>query len=141
MIVYVITKGCYSDYHVCGVAIDRQAANRLKKLYSDSVEEAYIEEYDTEKPLSVSERIDKGYMPYKIAISNGAIVNICILDKDDVSCLVDYLSGAPGYKFREELNKGWVYCFAKDAEHAKKLHQTYMPSGKLKRRVLFNDQH
>ena len=49
MKVYVITKGSYSDYGICGVAIDKDKAEILKKLYSDRYEEANIEEYDTEE--------------------------------------------------------------------------------------------
>lgn len=48
MTVYVITKGAYSDYHICGVALDKEKAKFLKKVYSGSWEDAYIEEYDTE---------------------------------------------------------------------------------------------
>ena len=44
MIVYVVTKGDYSDYHICGVALSRERAEKLVKLYS----EPGIEEYDTE---------------------------------------------------------------------------------------------
>ena len=47
-IAYVITSGCYSDYHICAVTLDRNKAERLKKLYSckydgDSTD---IEEWD-----------------------------------------------------------------------------------------------
>lgn len=124
MIVYVITKGCYSDYHVCGVATDQQAANRLKELFSDQFEEAIIEEYDTEKPLSVSERIDKGYMAYAITIMDGAIVAVRSMDKDDISYSIDNLSESPHFSTYPRfatINKGWVYCLAKDEEHAKKI--------------------
>jgi len=124
MIVYVITQGCYSDYHVCGVAIDRQAANRLRELYSGQFDDANIEEYDTEKPLSVSERLDKGYTAYKVDIMDGVIVNVRILDKDDISYSVGYLSASPKFKTYPRfatMNKGWVYCLAKDEEHAKKI--------------------
>lgn len=49
MKVYVITKGEYSDYGICGVAIDKDKAEILRKLYSDRHDEADIEEYDTEE--------------------------------------------------------------------------------------------
>lgn len=47
MKVYVITKGEYSDYHICAVAIDKEKAEEIRKKYSDSWETAEIEEYDT----------------------------------------------------------------------------------------------
>ena len=49
MKVYVITKGEYSDYGICGVAIDKDKAEILRKFYSDRYDEAEIEEYDTEE--------------------------------------------------------------------------------------------
>lgn len=51
MIVYVVFKGEYSDKHIVGVAIDKEKADVLKKIYSRSWDEAYIEEYDTDAPI------------------------------------------------------------------------------------------
>lgn len=51
MKVYVITKGVYSDYHICGVAVDREIAEKLVPLFSDKLYDAHIEEYDTDRPL------------------------------------------------------------------------------------------
>jgi len=47
--VYVITKGIYSDYHICAVTLDRNRAERLKKLLDDNCDEANIEEYIPEE--------------------------------------------------------------------------------------------
>lgn len=46
--VYVITKGAYSDYHICAVAATKEIAEKLQKIYSDkdSWADARIEEYD-----------------------------------------------------------------------------------------------
>lgn len=45
--VYVITKGAYSDYHICAVAATKEIAEKLQKIYSeDSWSDATIEEYD-----------------------------------------------------------------------------------------------
>lgn len=43
--IYVITKGCYSDYHICGVATSREIAEKMKKVFSDRYNEADIEEF------------------------------------------------------------------------------------------------
>ena len=32
--VYVITKGQYSDYHICAVTMDKDRAERMRKLYN-----------------------------------------------------------------------------------------------------------
>ena len=42
---YVITKGDYSDYHICAVTMDYKRAEKLKKLLDGDYEEARIEEY------------------------------------------------------------------------------------------------
>lgn len=45
--VYVITKGIYSDYHICAVASNKKMANILCKKYSEnSWNKAIIKEYD-----------------------------------------------------------------------------------------------
>ena len=53
MKIYVITAGCYSDYHICAVTDDKKSAENLRLLYS-GYEEAHVEEFDTtylpEKP-------------------------------------------------------------------------------------------
>ena len=49
MKVYVITRGDYSDYHICGVAVDKKKAQLIKKLNSDDMYLANIEEYDTDE--------------------------------------------------------------------------------------------
>lgn len=54
MKVYVITQGCYSDYHICAVTLDKDKdkAERLQKLYSAKegsyMDNAEIEEYETD---------------------------------------------------------------------------------------------
>ena len=44
---YVITKGSYSDYHICAVTLDKNRAEKLRKMFtgSDRWHEANIEEY------------------------------------------------------------------------------------------------
>lgn len=49
MKVYVITKGDYSDYHICGVAVDKNMADKIAEGCSSSYEDAEIEVYDTEE--------------------------------------------------------------------------------------------
>lgn len=48
MKVYVITKGEYSDYHICAVATDYEKACILQKRFSTKYNPAEIEEFDTE---------------------------------------------------------------------------------------------
>lgn len=46
MKIYIITKGDYSDYHICNVTTDYQKAQRYKEAYSDDWGEACIEVYE-----------------------------------------------------------------------------------------------
>ena len=48
MKVYVITQGEYSDYHICGVAVDAECAEKIRKYFDDEWDPANIEEYDTD---------------------------------------------------------------------------------------------
>ena len=48
MIIYVITRGEYSDYHICAVTTEKEVAEDLKRKFSDRWDEARIEKYDTE---------------------------------------------------------------------------------------------
>lgn len=48
MKVYVITKGEYSEYHICAVATDYEKACILQKKFSAKYGPTEIEEFDTE---------------------------------------------------------------------------------------------
>ena len=48
MKIYIITRGSYSDYHICGVAVDLKEAERLQNINTDEWDMARIETYDTE---------------------------------------------------------------------------------------------
>ena len=47
MKIYIVTKGSYSDYHICGVAVDLKEAERLQNINTDEWDMARIETYDT----------------------------------------------------------------------------------------------
>lgn len=59
-IVYVITQGCYSDYHICAVTMDVDRARRLQKLFSDhygniaNIEEFPLDEIQPEHVYGVT---------------------------------------------------------------------------------------
>ena len=48
MKIYIITRGSYSDYHICGVAVDLKEAKRLQNINTDEWDVSRIETYDTE---------------------------------------------------------------------------------------------
>ena len=64
MKVYVITQGSYSDYHIVGVKLTREEAEKVVALANDedSYEYAEIEEYDTDDiKIDTSETIKDRY--------------------------------------------------------------------------------
>lgn len=67
--VYVITKGAYSDYHICAVAATKEIAEKLQKIYSDeySRADARIEEYD------LNEAKDDVRVFYDVTFANGKV--------------------------------------------------------------------
>lgn len=46
---YVITSGCYSDYHICAVTSDANKAEILRRLYCDGYDVAQIEEFEEDE--------------------------------------------------------------------------------------------
>ena len=51
MKIYVVTQGIYSDYHICGVAVNRKTAEKIAKYvdsFGSSYHSANIEEYETD---------------------------------------------------------------------------------------------
>lgn len=70
MKIYVITQGEYSDYHIVGVAIDKEKAKRIAEVNSDSWYEATINEYDTD---SFDEVIENGRMYHVTKHATGKI--------------------------------------------------------------------
>lgn len=78
MKVYVITQGCYSDYHICAVTLDKDKAERLQKLYS-AKEGSYmitaeIEEYeadDTGRDFTEEEKNSELFSYYHVQIIYG----------------------------------------------------------------------
>lgn len=62
--VYVLTSGCYSDYHICAVSLDPKKAEQLKKFYEKTeYDEVEIEEYEAD---SYYDRIQSGYSMYLV---------------------------------------------------------------------------
>lgn len=70
MLIYVITKGCYSDYHIAAVTDDKEKAEFLKMKFSDEYDAAEIEEYDTDN-YSVEGIQNMKLFYWKVLINNG----------------------------------------------------------------------
>lgn len=115
MKIYVITKGEYSDYHICAVTESKEKAEMLREVFSRNeyeYDKAKIEEYDTENP-----DIEKILYPMWEIVFNG---NGSVKSIDEVTYGVD--------RYREEIydqyyvkNGVFVALFAKDKESAIKI--------------------
>ena len=106
MIVYVITKGEYSDYRIIGVTLEKEKAEELRKLYTKEWDAAYIEIYDTDDCY-----IENGRF-YQVIIGEGADIHV---EEIEVVSLGDRnLVWKRGDKYIVKVK-------AKDEEHAKKI--------------------
>ena len=118
MTVYVITKGDYSDYHVCAVATDKKKAKILKKAFDDKDgwREARIETYETDEFIT---EIESGLKLFDCSMKDGDLsVTTWMTD-------LDYI-GSSDFKVRkhkERFNTSTyaVYVWAKDEDHARKI--------------------
>lgn len=112
MIVYVITTGEYSDYGIEAVALEKEKAEELKKLYSNRWGEARIEIYDTDDYY-----VEKGKF-YRVKIGKRSAIHveetgvISMEDRNKVSLIRNWKTHRDEYI---------VYVKAKDEEHAKKI--------------------
>ena len=86
MKIYIITKGSYSDYHICGVAIDLKEAERLQNVNTDEWDVAHIEIYDTEDNGEIEGWLKHRYV-FKFNADKNAYDDVTIYDdecyKDD----------------------------------------------------------
>lgn len=105
MKIYVITVGEYSDYHICAVTLDENKAEILRKAFSDSWDEAMIEEYDTEE-----------YEPIGIPCWEVVMTSTDLKVKP-----LKGLVSASEVSYSKRAKKYFVYVKAKDEDHAKKI--------------------
>lgn len=112
MKVYVITKGAYSDYHICGVSLEKNLADKIAEGCSDKYEDADVEVYDTEEfsPLL------KGGSVFFVRLVYGTN-EIEVYEED-----WDYMLGRINKVIPMIRNQGcFTYVVAEDEEHARKI--------------------
>ena len=112
MKVYVITKGAYSDYHICGVSLDKNLADKIAERCSDIYGDADVEVYDTEEfsPLL------KGGSVFFVRLVYGTNeIEVCEENWD-------YMLGRINKVIPMIRNQGcFTYVIAQDEEHARKI--------------------
>ena len=108
--VYIITKGEYSDYHICAVTMDKNRAERLKRLLDEKCHEANIEEY-------IPDEVKEGGRLYFVEFPDNAHPKIGFDEYDgfgnfnDSPCVADWFDPIR------------VYVRSKDEAHAMKIAQ------------------
>jgi len=116
MTYYVITNGTYSDYSICAVTSDKEKAERLKVLYSDKYDEAYIEEYEEADDSDFYSKkdstdlifsVEKVLGPSKLSIEN------CFFGREDSYTYSVELNDVVDYGMYTQ-----VYVSAKNEEEA-----------------------
>lgn len=113
MIVYVITRGEYSDYGIEAVTLEKEKAEELKILYSDSWYDAMIETYDTDDYYVENGRF------YEVRIGKSSVINIreigyivSVEDRNKVILIRNRKTNEDDYA---------VFVKAKNEEQAKKI--------------------
>lgn len=113
MKLYAITKGDYSDYHICALTSSKSKAKKLKLLYSGQYYDARIEEYED---------------------GEGDDVNVCWWC-DHNGCNAQFKEYPENERIvinpRTKEIAG-VYVFSKDAAHAEKKAQDMIAEYKAK---------
>lgn len=67
MKIYIITKGEYSDYHICAVTCDPEKAKLLQEALSDDWDSANIEEYDADD-IQINGYLDNNNTEYCVVL-------------------------------------------------------------------------
>lgn len=116
MKVYVITNGVYSDYHICGVALDYETAEKIRAYTSTRYDESQIEEYDTDIWTDI---LRNGNL-YYVSSTNGVIDFVGIIREPE-------FNGLRRNKVEKYVHPisnrtiHTVYVIAKNEDHAKKI--------------------
>lgn len=114
MKIYAITKGKYSDYHICALTIDKDKAEKIKRKYSDMYEDTQIEEFEDGEGMD-----DNLYWEYLCSKNDCYISNPEYGDEEEVC------------EYKGEI---WGAClYAKDAEHARKKAQDMIAEYKARK--------
>lgn len=116
MKIYVITKGWYSEYHICAVATDADEAAKLAKFYTDKYDCADVEEFDTD----AAQNILCGRVPYHVNFyASGGVY--AFSDAEGAPDISSYEAGKIVENSAGGAVRLKVYVLAPDEDTAKKI--------------------
>ena len=124
-VVYVVTEGTYSDYHICGIFTTQENAEEYISVFfkDDRWSEYRIEEHDLNPYMA---KFEEGLKPYFVRIDKEGKI-----DKVETTRFTDDQTHKVRFSsFNEYMI---VYCWARDPEHAIKI------AGERRTRVLAAD--
>lgn len=110
---YAVTEGCYSDYHVCGITLDKEAAEAFVERYPD----CRIEDYDTDD----IDIIKRGCYLYEVILDNNG--DLISTYKNGSCYLVEYRNRVFPIRKASGRSVRWykAYVGAVDDDHAVKI--------------------
>ena len=109
MKVYVITAGCYSDYHICAVTLDANKAEKLRRFFCDGHDTADIEEFEEDETVVPELR---------------RVYHFTVTEKGAVHVGPEEWTGDPAYRNNFGWRRGnvfWGAVVARDEECAWKI--------------------
>lgn len=136
--IYVITKGSYSDYHICAATTDKKRAEKLKELfYNDGSmypDDVYIEEF---VDGTYDDMLDRGFEAFEIwfdseyrinRVSPQSRLTMEYTDDDEWNVVIKSSNERAVLPYR-------VYVQARDEEHARKIAQDIMAEYKYRKEI------
>ncbi len=115
--IYIVTKGEYSDYRICGVFDNKELAEKFAEKLSNKLEKARIEEWEL-NPAEYELKNDLSIWYVTLDYKGNCVK---VEKKEDweyyyentlpPSCIT---KSASGYYY-------YIYCFARDEKHAIKI--------------------
>lgn len=121
MKIYIITKGEYSDYHICAATTDENIAKNLLQLYRDKWDEPRIETYDDESAKDVL----RGRSVWKVFINSKKMAfRACkYYQEAEIPENINKVERTEDWQPCDE-NEDYIICvIAKSKEHAAKIAQ------------------
>ena len=121
MKIYIITKGEYSDYHICAATTDENTAKNLLQLYRDKWDEPQIEIYDDGSAKDVLQ----GCSVWDVFINSKKMAfRACQHYRDvEIPDNINQVKRTEDWQFCTESEDYKITVIAKSKEHAAKIAQ------------------
>lgn len=110
--VYVVTAGCYSDYHICGVTTKEKQAECWADSYSDIINDARVETW----PLATRNGDDRS--AWIVKFKGDAIQGVRWDNRGQQTMDRNFWPHVYDFSWTADVEIG---VLAKDEEHAKKI--------------------